>query len=106
MRKRLRKKCRLGEFRQYGFEVEFKLPDALPDTAVDHFWDRFIFGFIESQKLSCGGGCGRTWSIFVTPEGRRSATEDDRQLIQSWLDRQSDVRDVRIGPLVDAWHSA
>ncbi len=106
MKKRLRKKLRLGEFRQLGFEVSFRLADSLPDAEVDRFWDSFIGGVIEAGDLMCGGGCGKVWDIFVTPPGRRSATEDDRRGIAAWLHAQPDVLDVRIGPLVDAWHSA
>ncbi len=52
----------------------------------------------------CGGGCGRQWDIFVAAPRGRSATEDDRRALQEWLSRKTFVSDVRIGPLVDAWH--
>ena len=103
MRKRLRKKLRLGEFREYGLEVSFRLAD---NAELDGFWDSFIGDVIEARGLICGGGCGRMWDVFVTRPGRRSATEDDRRDITAWLQRHSHVHDVRISPLVDAWHSA
>ena len=106
MRKRLRKKLRLGEFREYGLEVSFRLADNLPEAGLDRFWDSFIGDAIEARGLMCGGGCGRAWDVFVTRPGRCSATEDDRRDITAWLQRHSDVHDVRIGPLIDACHSA
>jgi len=106
MHKRLRKKLRLGEFRQFGFELTFALPPTATVPELDQFWDRFILGFIEARGLMCGGACGRAWSVFVTPERRRSATEHDRAAARDWLADQPDVRDVSVGPLVDAWHSA
>jgi len=106
MRKRLRKKRRLGEFRQFGFEVTFRLAPEVSEAAVDRFWDRFIVGCIERHHLTCGGGCGREWDVFVTPEGRRSATELDRELTERWLRGQAEVVDLQVGPLIDAWHAA
>ena len=106
MRKRLRKKRRLGEFRQFGFELSFALAPTATSADIDQFWDRFVLGFIEARGLVCGGACGRGWSVFVTPEGRRSATEHDRAAARNWLAEQPDVRDVSVGPLFDAWHSA
>jgi uncharacterized protein YggL (DUF469 family) len=106
MRKRLRKKRRLGECRQFGFEVDFRLTESMPGDKLDEFWERVLGDLIEQRRLSCGGACGRAWSIFVTPAGRRSATDEDRTIVESWLGDEPQVVDVRVGPLVDAWHSA
>lgn len=106
MKKRLREKLRLGEFRQFGFEVGFRLPEDLDEASVDAFWDAFVGQAIEAPGLMCGGGCGRVWDVFVTRTGRGSATEGDRCEVAAWLGRQPLVSDIRIGPLVDAWHSA
>lgn len=106
MKKRLRKKLRLGEFRQFGFEVSFRLPENLGDDGVDAFWDTFIREAIEVPGLMCGGGCGREWDIFVCRPDRKSATEEDRRVTASWLEGHVHVSDIHIGPLVDAWHPA
>lgn len=106
MKKRLRKKLRLREFQQLGFEVSFRLPDDLHDSGLDAFWDSFIGQAIEAPGLMCGGGCGRVWDVFVVRSGRASATEDDRRSVATWLEQHPQVSDIRIGPLVDAWHSA
>ena len=79
---------------------------AATSADVDQFWDRFVLGFIEARGLVCGGACGRAWSVFVAPEGRRSATEQDRAAARNWLGEQPDVQDVSVGPLIDARHSA
>lgn len=106
MKKRLRKKLRLGEFREFGFEVGFRLSDELDQAGLDRFWEFFIAEAIEVRGLMCGGASGRVWDVFVTRAGRGSATEQDRRDITGWLDRYPDVSEVRIGPLIDAWHSA
>jgi hypothetical protein len=98
MRKRLRKKCHLGEFREEGFNVSFSLSAANEDT----FYDRFLTEAIETNGLICGGRCDAEWDIFVT-KSRGSATEVDRTVILNWLEEQSTVKDILVGPLVDAW---
>lgn len=106
MKKRLRKKLRLREFRQFGFEVSFRLPDDLDEAGVDGFEDTFIADAIEARGLICGGGCGRVWDVFVTHAGRASAADEDRTKLAEWLGRHALVSSIHIGPLVDAWHSA
>jgi uncharacterized protein YggL (DUF469 family) len=106
MKKRLRKKLRLGEFREFGFEISFRLSDDLDQPGLDGFWDSFIGEAIEARGLMCGGACGCAWDVFVTRTGRHSATEEDRRGLTGWLERHPNVSDVRIGPLIDAWHSA
>jgi hypothetical protein len=105
MKRRLRKKLRAGEFRQDGFEVTFRLSGDVDEAAVDAFWDHFIDTAIDSAGLMCGGGYGRAWDVFVSRPGRGSATDEDRHALAVWLERQPLVSDVRIGPLVDAWHA-
>ncbi len=105
MKKRLRKKRRFGEFQEFGFEVAFQLPSTLNGAQVFAFGDEF-FDEVEAQGLLCGGACGHRWDVFVTKEGRGSATEEDREHLRRWLEGKSLVSDVRIGELVDAWHAA
>lgn len=106
MKKRLRKKLRLGEFRELGFEVSFRLSDGLDQPGLNRFWDSFIGEAIEARGLMCGGACGRVWDVFVTRAGRGSAAEQDRRDLAGWLERYANVSEVWIGPLIDAWHSA
>jgi uncharacterized protein YggL (DUF469 family) len=55
MRKRLRKKKHVGEFREYG--VEFAAT-VKPGVDFDAFCDDFIDECIESRGLAFGGGGG------------------------------------------------
>lgn len=55
MKKRLRKKHRLGEFREECFELTFELSETLSGEALDALTDRFI-KVIESRDLQFGGG--------------------------------------------------
>ncbi|MBI2219379.1 MAG: YggL family protein [Candidatus Rokubacteria bacterium] len=106
MKKRFRKKLRLGEFREFGFEVSFRLSEALDESGLEHFWDSFITEAIEAQGLMCSGTCGRAWDVFVSRPARAPTTDADRVAVGRWLQRHLDVSGLRVGPLVDAWHSA
>ncbi len=104
MKKRLRKKLRLGEFQELGFEVRFRLPDDCTEADLDAFFDSFIAEAIEGNGLICGGRGGREWNIFVSRHHRQSATENDRSAIAAWLEGHGHVAEIRIGPLADAWY--
>jgi uncharacterized protein len=106
MKRRLRKKFHLGEFREFGFAVEFALVPGLSDDAADGFLDRFIDQAIEADRmLAGGGGHGAHWNFFVSSAGqRRSVDEAQRTRVLDWLGRQPEVKERSAGPLVDAWH--
>lgn len=112
MNKRLRKKKRVGEFVEYGFDLYFKTAYEQDDEASkERFWDLFV-KFIESCDLGVGGATNVVWDVFVTKihwSDRRkkhgTCTEEDREKVQQWLERHPDVSDIKLGPLVDCWES-
>lgn len=99
--RRLRKKLHVGEFRQFGFHIDFTLNRNLPQNACEQFWNSFIADAIEAGRLSFAG----SESGFIVPEGRASATDAQRQAVRSWLQARPEVISVDVGPLVDAWHA-
>ena len=66
MKKRLRKKLWLSEFRQFGFEVRFSLSGHHTDAEINNFLNSFILDVIEPRGLLCGGGGGKTWNFLST----------------------------------------
>ena len=104
MRKRLRKKLRLGEFQELGFELRFRLDPALREEEVDRFTDSFILQGIEANDLMCGGKCGPEWDVFVTRARRGSLIDEQVAAVHAWLEAYPSVRDVRLGKLQDAWY--
>jgi uncharacterized protein YggL (DUF469 family) len=95
VKKRLRKKRHLGEFIELGFEISFRLAEGLLEARIDRFYDDFLEA-VKARGLMCGGGCGRTWQVFIARTRRQSATEEDRQAIREWLTRHPQVRDVAV----------
>jgi uncharacterized protein YggL (DUF469 family) len=98
--RRLRKKLRVGEFTQLGFEVSFSLRNGLTEDDRDRFWDAFILELIEPNGLAYGGGTNG----FVSGWGRESASEPQRELVRRWLAARPEVVSAEAGSLVDAWH--
>lgn len=109
MKKRLRKKFNLGEFRELGFDLTFSMRDGIElgaDGINPTFFDRFT-DFIEARDCGFGGGCGRKWNGFVMYIGRAmcgSVSAANRDDIRAYLIHDPDVlRDtVAAGPLRDA----
>jgi uncharacterized protein YggL (DUF469 family) len=105
LRKRLRKKRRLAEFREYGFSVLYQLEPGADPGAADAFLDRFVESAVEANGLLCGGGGGPVqFDFFVVGQTRLGASESQRQRLQEWLFRQPEVAVQKVGELEDAWH--
>ncbi len=99
--RRLRKKLRLGEFQQLGFEVSITLKPNLEIDALDRFLDEFILDAIEKNELAFGGG---TDGGFITTWKRGSTSDAHRTIVENWLRRRQEVVSVTLGFLVDAWY--
>jgi uncharacterized protein len=99
--RRLRKKLRIGEFQEFGFEVSFTFRAGLDEDRLMHFWDAFILDAIERNALAYGGGTNG----FVSSWARGSVTEAHREMVGSWLKSRAEVQSVDVGPLVDSWHA-
>lgn len=106
MKRRLRKKFHLGEFREFGFAVTFALAPGLSETESGDFLEKFITQALESDRLCAGGGGhGSRWNFFVSAAARRgSVDEAQRTRVLDWLGAQREVVEREAGPLVDAWH--
>jgi len=99
MRRRLRKKKHLGEFREFGFQVKAEL-----SSEADHeaFLDRLIDA-VEARQLGFGGGGKEDFQGFVTRLGRGSASDADREVLGRFLAGDPAVLHHEIGPRIDAW---
>jgi uncharacterized protein len=105
MRKRLRKKKRVGEFKELCFELHAELQGGLANAELGAFVDRLI-DVVEARQLSFGGGAGRDHKLagVVTRNGRGSTTEDDRTALAAFLAGDASVVRHEVGSLQDAWH--
>ena len=105
MKRRLRKKKRVGEFQEFGFEVSFDTPLNLTVHEHNTILGEFITQAIEANGLQFGGGGDTRWKGFVTlNKPRGSVTEHHRKLVHNWLDRNPKISNFSVGALRDAWH--
>lgn len=105
MKKRLRKKRHLGEFQEFGFEVQWRCETAMSEAECEQFWTEWIT-FVEARGLTFGGGNDmEKGSGFVCRAGRGSATEQNRADVSDWFRAWANGVQVQIGPLEDAWYS-
>lgn len=106
MKRRLRKKLRLGEFVELGFGVKIVWqPDMDPEYVERITWD-FVTKCIEPLGLFCGGGGGAKGCVYFITRRRSSCTDMDQEHVFEWLARHIDdqAKKVLISRLVDAWH--
>lgn len=103
MKKRLRKKRRLGEFAEYCFKLRFAIADGLSSSERNSLLDNFI-SEIERLGLQFGGGGAYVWEGFVALYSRGTATDEHRSAILAWLASHPNIEKTDVGPLVDAWH--
>ena len=104
MKKRLRKKYHVGEFVQYGFEVEIHLKENTDENEREEVMWAFIIEAIEPNHLLAGGGGSNPMSFFVVADGYKSATIEHINKLKEWLSKQEQIESFSFGPLKDAWH--
>ena len=103
MRRRLRKKKHVGEFRELGFEVRATLREALTPVEHEAFLDEWI-DVVEARNLAFGGGGGYSkFEGFVTNAAPASTTDEDRRALAAFLAGHHAVNAREVGTLVDAW---
>lgn len=106
MRKRLRKKKRVGEFQEFGFKTGFRFSDQLTIKARNNLLDRFIEDAIEKNDLQYGGGGdGNEWNGFVALNKPRGSTlERHQQAVENWFIHESEVEEYYLTDMIDAWY--
>ena len=102
--RRLRKKLRVGEFQELGFEVEIQVSD---NVDMDVLVDEFLIEVLDNNGMMFGGGYDKDegWLRgFVTKRGRGTLTEEHRTIVKDWFASRQEVKEFEAKSLVDAWH--
>ena len=100
--RRLRKKLRVGEFREFGFELAFELPESMEGRAMAIWLDAF-----EQAAWDLDLRVGRLiypgtrQNVVVRHSNPGSVTEDQRVTLRAWVKAQPGAIGVAAGPLVD-----
>lgn len=99
--RRLRKKLRIGEFKELGFAIAVDLKPPITRDMEDSVVSAFLTEIVDPRSMVFGGWIS---DGFITRLGRGSVTEVDRAMTLSWLEARPEIETARVGPLVDAWY--
>ena len=102
MKRRVRKKLRIGEFMEDSFEVSARLMPELSDEDRCRVFDEFV-DFLTEHGLQYGGLCDPTWDGVVELSGLGTATESHRASVNDWLQSHPLVESFQVGRLFDVW---
>ena len=105
MKKRLRKKYHLKEFRELCFEVTFRYKGKTMSQEGELFWDSFITECIEGNGLICAGSTSdESWDFTAHSINKPTTAEEKRNAVKKWLKNRDDVEEVYCGDFKDAWY--
>lgn len=103
MKKRLRKKKRIGEFAQKGCRLVVLRKTKDESEA---FNDAFILEAVEANGCFCGGSLREDRLDVVLELGRSSERADARfDHVAAWLRARPDVLEWRAGAILDLWYA-
>lgn len=94
--RRIRKKKRVGEFRQYGFSIDVYCGPDPEGKIVDK-----IIDIVISKGMDCtGGGDQEKYQFFFD----RLKNESDKECVSNEIKKIEEVEDVVYYGTVDVWH--
>lgn len=99
--RRLRKKLRVGEFQEFGFDVTIGLAKPMTEEGEDALMYDLLLQVIEPRSLSYAGWVD---AGFIAPMNRGTVTEQDREVVRAWFEARPEVASIEVGPLEDAWY--
>lgn len=101
---RLRKKLRVDEFQELGFDLAWQLPANMNEAQVDTFIDKFFAEVIQPNGLGFGGEGDTLWHGLVCTQKLGKCTEEHRTLVEKWL-LDNGAKTAKASELYDVWWS-
>ncbi|NQZ26200.1 MAG: YggL family protein [Colwellia sp.] len=100
--RRIRKKMRVDEFQELGFDVAWKLKDGISGDELDAFIDKFFAESIQPNGLGFGGEGDTLWHGLICTQKLGSCTEEHRSAVEKWL-TDNGATSVAVSDLYDVW---
>ena len=102
MKKRLRKKTYIGEFKEWGVTISItRSKDADFETFLDEFIEQSMEG---NACYFTGTGEKKHLEGFIDLGRSLDKSEAKLAHVTAWLDKRSDVKKYAMGKLADAWY--
>ncbi len=99
---RLKKKLRVDEFQELGFDIAWKLADDSTSEEIDNFLNRFFDEAIEPNGLGFGGEGDVLWHGLICTQKLGKCTEEHRAQVEAWLTKNG-ATSVSVSALYDVW---
>lgn len=99
---RLRKKLRVDEYQELGFDIGFKLADDSDSETIDTFMNKFFDEAIEPNGLGFGGEGDTLWHGLICTQKLGKCTEEHRSIVEKWL-IDNGATTVSVSALYDVW---
>jgi len=100
--RRLRKKLRVDEFKELGFDVAWQLNDGITGDELDAFIDKFFAEVIQANELGFGGEGDTLWHGLICTQKLGSCTNEHRSAVEKWL-TDNGATTVSVSALYDVW---
>jgi len=100
--RRIRKKLRVDEYQELGFDVAWKLADDVDSDAVDAFISKFFAEAIEPNGLGFGGEGDVLWHGLICTQKLGKCTDEHRTSVEKWL-KDNGATAVAVSDLYDVW---
>ncbi|ENY72565.1 YggL family protein [Aeromonas diversa] len=101
--RRLRKKLRVDEFQELGFDLNWAFPAGTTEAQIDALVDAFIDEVIEPRKLAFAGSGHLSWEGMICTQAIGKCSEEDRQIVEGWL-KGKGMEQVAASSLFDLWY--
>lgn len=90
-----------SQTKELGFELNLGFKEDLSDEAIDAFLDAFLAEAMDANGLDYVGG--DDFGLVCKAE-RGSVTEEQRAAVEAWLKGRSELTNIEVSPLLDAWY--
>jgi uncharacterized protein YggL (DUF469 family) len=100
--RRLRKKLRVDEFQELGFDLAWTFAEGTSNQAIDEFLDKLFAEVIEPNGLGFGGEGDLLWHGLICTQKLGKCTEEQRTLVENWFKEQG-IDSIKVSDLYDVW---
>lgn len=103
MKKRLRKKLRIGDFQELGFKISVQLPDSISEEEFDKQIEDFTVNIVGKNEMLCSGlEADKELILYLEhAQAYSSITIDQRKKVEEWMSGSTFFKDYTVSELID-----
>lgn len=103
MKKRQRKKLRIGEFQELGFKVSVTLPENISEEEFDQQIEDFTANIVGKNGMLCSGlEAGKELILYLEhAQPYQSITIDQRKAVEDWMSQSASFKNYTVSELID-----